>query len=81
MPCEGSNLHEVWDPWDNKIIGGLRYGDWSLRFGSINGARTVSTIGNNTQAQLFGQLVFLGRSVVIHGTPSKKRYTFIVYIL
>lgn len=37
----------------------------------------MSTIGNNTQAQLFGQLVFLGRSVVIHGIPSKKRYIYI----
>lgn len=54
-------------------MGELRNGDWSSRFGSINGARTVSTYGNDTHAQLFGQLVFLGRSVIIHGKPSKKR--------
>ncbi|XP_026804205.1 uncharacterized protein LOC113547860 [Rhopalosiphum maidis] len=73
LPCESSNLYEIWDPWNNKETGGLRYGDWSLKFGSINGARTVSTVGNDTHAQLFGQLVFLGRSVMIHGMPSKKR--------
>lgn len=73
MPCESSNLHEIWDPWNSKNSGGLRYGDWSMRFGSINGIRTVSIIGNDTHAQLFGQLVFLGRSVVIHGIPFKKR--------
>lgn len=73
LPCESSNLYEVWDPWNSKEIGNLRYGDLSSRFGSINGARTVSAFGNDTHAQLFGQLVFLGRSVMIHGMPPKKR--------
>lgn len=60
----------------------MRYGDWSLRFGSINGARTLSAIGNDTHAQLFGQLVFLGRSIVIHGMPAKKRrVNILIYIL
>ncbi|XP_050528218.1 uncharacterized protein LOC126898318 [Daktulosphaira vitifoliae] len=73
LPCESSNLHEVWDPWDSKFFNHLRYGDWSTRFGSIQGERTISLIGNDSHTQLFGQLVFLGRSVVIHGIPPKKR--------
>ncbi|XP_050440615.1 uncharacterized protein LOC126845769 [Adelges cooleyi] len=73
LPCESSNLYEVWDPWNNKLTGQLRYGDWSMRFGSIQGDRAISAVGNDTHAQLFGQLVFLGRSVIIHGMPSKKR--------
>lgn len=73
MPCESINLYEIWDPWNSKHTSNLRYGDWSLRFGSIQGARSISAIGNVTHAQLFGQLVFLGRSVIIHGMPSKKR--------
>lgn len=73
LPCENSNLHEIWDPWNSKETGSLRYGDWSSRFGSIHGSRTVSAIGNDTHAQLFGQLVFLSRSVIIHGVPAKKR--------
>lgn len=67
------NLYEIWDPWNGKETASLRYGDWSLRFGSIQGARTLSAIGNDTHAQLYGQLVFLGRSVMIHGMPPKKR--------
>jgi len=78
LPCESSNLYEIWDPWNNKETGGLRYGDWSLKFGSISGARTVSAIGNDTHAQLFGQLVFLGRSVMIHGMPPKRRWINII---
>lgn len=74
LPCESSNLHEVWDPWDGKFFNHSRYGDWSMRFGSIQGESAFSSIGNDSHAQLFGQLAFLGRSVVIHGIPLKKRF-------